>query len=269
MPKSPKIQWTSDYGRFDVHVCNRPERHRRDLLESMKDNGFIADEAITCVPNGGTRLQIRKGHHRFICARKLGIPLAFKIVDPNIDFARLERTQKPYSSKEWVHTWDSVGIPSYGVLLQYRERYKLPLSISAALIAGCSTSSGLVTNRVKDGTFEATSDMSHAYAVGAITDVCANLGFPFARKTNFVQAVSLALMVLGVTSERLRKKIQKYPGRMKTCYSANEYLELLEFIYNHHANAKTVVSIKFEARKLAGQRSKDSRLKNRAPQHQA
>ncbi len=254
MKTSIKIQWTDDYSRFDLHPLNRPERARPDLIRSMRENGFIGSEAITVVPNGGTRLLIREGHHRFLAARELKERLAYKVVDPELDFLRMERTKKPYSCKDWVHTWYSGGHADYGVLLQFHEDSRLPLSICAGLVAGNTSNSGANINRVKCGKFKATSDMSHAYAVASVTDACAILGFNFARKTNFVKAVSLVLVVPEVSREALLKKLRKYPGVMHASASVDEYLVLLERVYNHNAKPGATLSIRYPAIDLAKKR---------------
>ncbi len=246
------LQKTTNFALFEMHEMNRLTTNedgfnpRKDLLESMKANGFRSTQPISCVRLPAGKLRIFDGHNRFVTARFLNIPVYYIAYSESHDITPLEysRGQKTWSMIEKA-TAIALENSDYAEVLEFCKKTKIPAKAAFSMFIGESASSGNALVKVSSGTFAIT-DRNLPYEVAAITTElqkhCA-----FSNSPNFVYAICKTIFAKGFSIERMIEKISKHPELLKQCRSMDDYIDLLEFIYNRSVkNEKYYLKVEIE-----------------------
>lgn len=245
-----QIQETKNYGRFDFDIENRdfnPGKHR-DLLKSLQAHGFDPARPIVCTQSKNGRLVVVDGQHRLNFCRALGIPVFFTITEYG-NPREYNSTTTGWNIADRVKSWRCSGNENYETLSSFVEKYKLPVTTSANMLAGIDNGFGNVVRYIKDGTFKVV-DVGFAEATAqAIVSIAEH--FKDAKSFFFVAAVSKCMRVKEFKLDHLIHKITKFPGLLKPCARIDQYLEDIEMLYNY-ADKKGQIPLKF----LANKRSK-------------
>lgn len=249
----PKLQFSRDYNLFETHEHNRRQHEDAVLLASMKKFGFMPSSPVQCVRTDGGKLKIIRGHHRFDCAKRLGIGLWYVVDSSNTDLFSLEAGRQAWSVDDFTFARAAAGNEDCAMVLDFQARHKLPLGAAASLIGGESAGSSNKIRQIKDGTFKAAKDQSHALAVVAITDRCRELGVPWATSSCFVGAVSAALRVPEFQPAVFLHRLGLYVGLMKRRTTQDGCLEEIETIYNHGAKDRRMPLV-FRAKEIGKER---------------
>lgn len=248
------LHHTKDYSIFALHPCNRPLRDKPWLEALMKKHGFMPSCPIHVVPNGRGKLKVIRGHHRLDYARRLKLAVYYVIDESNIDLFELEGSSDTlWSAMDHAEARARAGNADYIKMLDFKKKHGLTIAVAAALVGGESAGSGNKLRCLKQGTFLATSDMSHANKVVRITDSCYKAGIKFARTSSFVSAVSLVLHVPEFDSDVFLHRIALVGAQLRKRATSHEYLEEIEAIYNYGAKSKRA-AIAFQAKELARKR---------------
>lgn len=252
MFKKAKLQHSNDYDRFTINEFNRNYKARRQLEESMKKYGFFDGFPLIVVENGGGKYRVICGNHRLTVARNLGLEFSYVIL-PLKDRAAIidiiksfELSTKGWSLKNWAEFWFNTGFTDYGVLLKFAKEYRLPLGAAASICMVSPNPNG--ASWVKDGKFAIVGNMSHAYAVARVVNVCRNGGVRFASAIGFVGAVSMTLRIPNFQCDTLLDKLKKYHGKMDKCVGWEQYLNELERVYNYRNGSK--IALAFRAKEV-------------------
>lgn len=247
-----ELKQTADYDLFVMNEINRPPHSLKELLASMVLHGFIPGCAIHVVRTKDGKLKIVQGHHRFLAAKQLGVPLWY-IVDEH-DLLPLVFEQ--FSGSSWVGK-DAIGAEvqagnsHYLQLKEFMEKHKMNLLPAANLLGGESAGSNNRVNKVKAGTFKVV-DVSHANDVVRITDILRAKGADFATSTAFVCALSMAIRLPAIDLDTLAERAEKYAHVMRKRGTRVEYLEEIETLYNYNARQK--LPLKFMTIALGAER---------------
>lgn len=233
------VQTTKNYAQFEMHETNRVLTDasgfvpRKDLIKSMKKDGFWPAAPILCSTMPKGKLKIFEGHNRFVTAQFLGIPVHYIAYPPH-----LAKTPKTFS--EGIAPWKYADIakscaqdnPDYAEVMQFHESTGISLAASFSLFHGDSAGSGNANSFVKSGTFKIR-DRSAPWLVAAIV---ASLGKYSSHSTSvyLVGAISKAIRAEGFNVGRMLERIDKAPELVKPCRSLTEYLDMLELIYNRN-----------------------------------
>ena len=234
-------QSTTNYDRFVMNRMNRtmPDGKsgilpRKDLVDSMKREGFWRVAPLICTKLADGRLNIVEGHNRFVAARHLGLPVEFLAYD---DADKISPLKFSKSQKAWSHTDIAVGYTQegnahYAEVLDFHRLTGIPLSCAFSMFFGDTSSSGASTAKVKAGTFKV-KDRSTPWLVASIVE---DIGkrVTFATHVNLVHAISKAVFAEGFEPARMREKIARYPEMLRKCRTVDEYIDMLENLYNRH-----------------------------------
>lgn len=253
MHEKPKLQVTRDYGLFEMHDTNRTLHDDKVLLASLQKNGFSHADPIQVVRNGNGKLKVKKGHHRLSYAKRLGLPVWYIVADKDIDIFELEGGQSKWTAKDFVTARSAAGNAGCTRVIDFQKKHGLTLSAAASLIGGESAGSNNKVRAIKEGTFKASSDLSHAHAVVAITDFCRDHGVPFGTSAGFVAAVSMCVRVPEFDVARFRHRIKLHGFAMRKRSTREEYLEEIDALYNY--GAKTArLPVAFKAKEVSRRR---------------
>jgi len=244
----PKLQVTSDYNRFELCEFNRDVKKTKHLEASMKKHGYIPSYPMHCVQNGSGKLRIKAGHHRFVVARKLGLPVVYVVGEDTATIHELEQGTVPWSPKDFLLSYVRSGNrPAYEAINEYHERTGISLGMCIALLAGDTANSSNQLHRFKAGTYDLAEDTSHAERVAEMVSHCRNEGLPFAAKTIFVQAISRCLRTDEFDPKTFKTRVSTYRGLLVYHVNLDSMMENIESVYNHKSLSKNRVPLKFLA----------------------
>lgn len=250
-PSSPNLQLTQDYALFEPHPYNRDVTRTKILEASMRQYGFDPGLPIRVVVNGNGKFRITHGHHRFHVARKLGIPFWYVVVANDIPLFESEASTHAWDTEDYTRARARGGEPGAEAVLRYRDRTGIPINSCISLVGGESASSGNKAKEMKIGTFKV-GDNQHADQVAEIILHCKDHGVSFATSNYFVKAVSKCLFVPEFDADLFMHKVATHAELMTPRRGVNDYLELMELIYNRQSQQKFPLA--FFARETAAER---------------
>jgi hypothetical protein len=246
--RTNRPQKTSDYKLFEAAPDNRPLHDDPVLIASMKKHGFLPCFPIIVTRNG-SKLRIVTGHHRFVAAERLGIPVWYLVVEGDLpDVFFLEGTRVKWSPEDFGRS-RAPNNPAIAKVFSFSKKHGLTFTTSASLLGGESAGSGNHTKFIKEGTFTIAEDQAHTKAVIEITDRAHELGIPFAGSRAFVSAVSMAIQTAGFDAATFLHRLKIRPWQMMKRSRADEYLTEMEALYNF--GARNPFPLKLEAMKAS------------------
>jgi hypothetical protein len=254
-----KIQATKNYRLFHRHEGeNRPlePNKRRKLKNSMKRYGFLECFPIVCYRDKSGNLIVKDGQHRLTLAEELGLTIHWVETSSDFDVAIVNSTVKGWTNKDYAHKHATNGIAAYQDILEFSERFKLAVSLSAMLLGG-TTCFQNISGQFYEGTFKI-KDRKWAESVAGLYAQMIHIG-PALKNNHFLAACMAVCRVpefepkrlLG-SAERCREKLVAYANR-------EAYLDLLETVYNF--GRSRLCALKMPA--LAAMRDRNPR--NRKP----
>ena len=234
--KNDGIKVTKDYGLFELHEHNRDIRkgNVKEIKKSMRIHGFRKSDAIHVQRTPSGKYKIMRGHHRFVAAKELGMPI-FYIVD-NIEFD-ITKEEGKYNTKwtglEHVKAYAKQGNKEYMFLIDFAEANKIPVSVAAFLLMGLGAYCGTVMRTLKDGTFKVKkSTFDHAQLVVETANACEERGLSFTRARPFITALAAALLVEDFNVQWFLQRVKVDGGKMLTRSTRDDYLQEIEDLYN-------------------------------------
>lgn len=232
-----EVKSTTNYGLFELAELNRDVEAFKKVEKSMAAFGWIPAYPMHVMKGGNGKYQIKAGHHRFLAAKKLGIPVMYVVCNDPATIHDLEAATVPWSMKHYMQSYVRMGTPQYIAVKEYIEETGVPLGIAVSLLAGESAGSGNKTDAFKRGVYKL-GDPTHANQVKAVILHMKKCGIPFASNSLFVQALSKVLRVDTVDINRLKSKIGTHAAHFEKQPTLQKYLEAIEAIYNRRSNAK-------------------------------
>lgn len=177
-----------------------------------------------------------------------------------IDVPKLNQTQVPWSMKDWLTSHVRTGKEAYGAVLAYHKKTKIPLSACISMLSGDSAGKGNWNKPFKEGEYSL-GDPQHANLVADLVLHCAYHDVLFARNTYFVKALSKICWAEGFNPEILKKRIASKRTRMKPQTTMDNYVQMLEDIYNYKG---PLLALRFNANEAARKKYGKGRSKQEA-----
>lgn len=260
------LYWTDRYEMFLDDDCNREIRNYDGIIASMKKHGFIETEAIGVRKVKGGMYEIRSGHHRFHCAKKLGIKLAYIVSDDDATLSELEKLSRPWSLQDWLtyHRKKKTSI-DYEILNSFIEKYELPLSISVDLLHS-GIGLGFEMSKVdafRHGKLNIDDDRM-AVRIGKIIKILKANGFEFVSKIGFIKTIKDLFLLEHFDESRLVESAIKNKTLFTNQPSVKNFMEMIERVYNFRRRAedKEPLSLQVERAKKAAMAESAKRLHN-------
>lgn len=243
------LRETTEYSRFVYNDEQRPieVKHVRDIMESMGIFGFLPSKPVQAYQSG-KKLVIIDGHHRYIAAKNLGVPVVY-VVEPKThseSMSKVNGLQRTWQLKNYLSQYVKRGVPAY---LELNEYHALGFSIqqAAKMLAGMSAAQyggGKVSDSLRDGTFKVVSrDKIEVIAAFIRGDGGTNSAY---RTANFIMAFELCLRVDDFNPDQLTRKLSLNPKAITRTATVDQMLDQIEEVYNYHQQIKTPLA--FEAR---------------------
>lgn len=244
-----KIYSTKNYDLFESYYANR-DLFTDDIIKSMRKHGWIDAYPMHVTKNGGKALKIKDGHHRFAAARTLGIPIKYTVCEDDATIPELEKTKRIYSLNDYLGMFVRMGKKEYIHLKNYHVQTGIPLSICIALHMGWARGNKSSKLAFTSGNF-IIKNLELPRVVGDVVLFCKKQGHNFASEQGFAVAVAKVGMIKNVSIRTLKTKISQSSRLMQKQYSIENYMQMLEKIYNNRNKIKLPIVF------LADQISKD------------
>lgn len=248
---SRHILETYNYNKFVLAAFNRSVEKTKRLEASMRKDGFWDDEPIL-VKRANGKLEIVRGQHRFCVARSLGLSIKYLETTREVNIAAEENIRRPWSLKDYLFSYCQMRKEAYLKVKEYHEETGIPLTACISMLAGDSAGSHNQNTRFKDGTYTLGS-LSHSRVVASIIKQAHISGFPDWNNNLFVQALSKIVWAEGFASEVMKDKIKTFCHFMKKQPSKQDYIEMLDSIYNRQSHTK--IPLAFLAEEAAKKRN--------------
>jgi hypothetical protein len=255
-----KIFTTTNYDIFELHSLNRRVQPRsknfKDLVESIKRDGFRRGYPIEVYKNGGSRMKVISGHNRLMAAKEAGVPVKYVFAEKEYSPAQGEVGPGKWKLSEYFECYCQQGVPEYLEIEQYMEKTGISLNNAASMFHGNSAGSG---NHASDGTFKngtfEIKDRNHAHLVGSIVVYLRTIGIDFAAHNNLVKAISHAVQVPGFDVSRFKQKSKAHKELFEKQKNFDNYLDMIELIYNRQCQKTDKIPLAFLSRQGAKERN--------------
>lgn len=227
---------TKEYHLFSHLEGNRTinRQHVNRLVESMKEQYLVSPIIV----NG--KYEIIDGQHRFEAIKELGLPLLYIMVKQYglEEVQRFNSNQKNFSYEDFANGYIDLGNEHYKILKEFRSKYDLDWGVSIALLTGQTYRSGADSIKFKSGEFKV---KSYNKAV-EIADKIAEIGqfYPGYTRKYFMYAAIKMINTPGYNQRHLIDKLRYLSTRLVDCTSTEDYLKLLENIYNFKTRSEYV-----------------------------
>lgn len=252
--KSIPIQYTKDYARFEMDAQNRDPRPDKTLEASFRQYGYLPEYPLICSRNGGGKLHIHAGHHRYLMAQRFDTGVWYMVVEPRLTiFEREASSHSRWSVEDFMTAYAKAGNEEYIQALTFAKEHNLSPAVAAIILRG-DTSVGTAHAPLKNGTF-AVRDREFAEAVVAISDDLYALGVPFATSRSFVMALAQLVRVEEFKPAWLVQRATLYAAQLRKRPSIDDYLEEIEAFYNYGLRSDQRLPLAHLAKQAAAKRN--------------
>ena len=241
----PRILETNNYGKFVLSQFNREVGKTWRLEQSLLKHGWLDEYpmAVTRLPDG--KLRIDDGHNRFYSARKHGIPVKYVETNSMITQAERDGTHRDHDLQDYLGSFAKNNLPAYRAVYEYHKRTGIKLNACISMLSGSSAGSGNWRKQFKEGTYRL-GDPAHALLVEDLVAHCRKHAFRHWNDTPFVNALSKIAWAEVFDPQVLKSKITAFPEHLKKYGTREEYVLMLEAIYNRYSKDLVPLAVKAE-----------------------
>jgi disulfide oxidoreductase YuzD len=235
-----KVEMTTDYDQFKFLKGNREvdEAHVVRLIKSMKANDLFTPIMVN------NNLEVIDGQHRLEARRRLQLIVPYINVGEYglAEVQQINAQQKKWTIEDYTDSYIALGLKDYEVYRWFRKRYKLPHTVTVPLLSGVDyANSSHLGKSFIEGSFRVRSLESAKDVAEHIEKVAPH--FSGYRDRSFVLAVIRLLDKKSFSFTKFIDKIQQNPLMMKKCATSDQYIDLIEEIYNYRSQNK--VSLRY------------------------
>lgn len=240
--KVGEIFETKDYSIFKFREDNRPiiPNHVKKLAKRMSERGWLPTSVVTINGSG----DIIDGQNRVTAAMSVGCPIRYKVVKGagSDEMTEMNTLQKNWSPFDHLHKFVVKGNKNYVVFNNFITDYPMYKYTEVAMFLNNSMSS------VKRDTFE-----SGEYVVKNEKKAREWANNILELKPYFEKYYNKSIFVRAVIKimsnkkefvfEEFLHKVKLRPTKLVPCGTVEQYVELIEDIYNYRRSEK--VNLRF------------------------
>lgn len=240
------LYYTRNLSLFGIGV-NRPVGHHQvsTLTQSIKQSGFLMGAHLIVTQQGRT-LIVADGQHRLEAAKNAKSGVYFMVDNqwtPSV-VVKMNATQKGWSMEDYL-TYYRMHSESKRQRDEYQHLYdfmaEFGLTITTALQLATGEQGPGVSQAFKDGKF-VFSHPGFARKVAAATRDFTPY-FDGYNHRSFVNALAKMFQHQDYDHTRMQARLEYAGSKMHRCTNADDYLALLEFIYNYRTHADNRIAV--------------------------
>jgi hypothetical protein len=230
------VQKTKDYNMFKFLHENRDvsKPHVRRLIASMEKK-YIPVPIIV-----NEKMEIIDGQHRFHACKELNLPISYIIIKGLTikDVSILNTNMKKWNLKEYLETECKKGSYDYQVFSSWMKDYKLGFDQVLCLLRNIRRRTDSEREDFKEGFFRinnydtAEKNLKKLIAVSKF--------YSGWNRRNFVYCMLDLFDNSEYSHTQFLKKLEIQQRRMVDCLTVEEYVDLVEEIYNYSRKGRKV-----------------------------
>ena len=232
--KVNSVYRTNDYSLFSKLDGNRDvnKAHLNRLKASIKEESL-------CVPIiVNEKYQIIDGQHRFSCWENLMLPVYYIVVEGYQlkEVQRLNTNTMNWKLMDYANSFCDLGNTHYCKYKEFKSKYNLGDYESIAMLQGNVRGSGKNFERFRNGSFQVNhwrKACKEAEQINKISEF-----YDGYKRRAFVFAMIHLLNHDNCDFSQLLRKIKLKRSEMFDCTNTEQYLILLQKIYNHGQSNK-------------------------------
>lgn len=227
------IQTTRNYGQFRSLFGNRllkPD-HIKKLVKSMQEVNLMSFHPVLVTEDG----YIIDGQHRIEAAKELGIDVHFiTIPDASLQTVQLLNSNvKSWTMRDFCESYAKLGNENYVRLLAFSDRYNIPITVSANLLANKNVvTGGGAASDIRDGTFHITNEENAKETMKRLSELQSFSDASCWRAREFIRSL-VYMYSKGMKHYLLLEQLQKTGKRLQRQASNRDYLFQFLDVYNH------------------------------------
>lgn len=233
---------TKEYSKFKFHHLNRKpiSAHVERLYKSMMKDGWIPGSYMVVDSDN----VIIDGQHRLIAAQKANVPVEYVVeAKANVNtIKRINSNSKNWSISDHVKVYVSEGKENYVKLDKFMKAFPdLKITVCGMLLT--NSTNHLMREDIESGEFKIL-DLNLAYLWA---QYLMNLKQYFPKgynKTLFARAMIMALRSPMFRFTDFYHKVKLRPRSLVLCGSSEDYLKMIQEIYNYRRSKQSKFEIK-------------------------
>jgi hypothetical protein len=218
---------TKNYEMFKYLEGNRSINalHLKRLMSSMDEQHLISPIIVN------ERYEIIDGQHRYEASKALNLPLYYIQIKKYglSEVQRFNSNQKNFSYEDYLNGYCDLGYEDYIILKEFKDRYGFEWTVTLSLLAG--SHGGKHSNDFKQGKFKI-KDLKKADANAQKLEDFSRFYAGYKRKF-FSNAVLRVINSKNYNHKQMMEKLKYLSAKLVDCSSSDDYLKILETIYNY------------------------------------
>lgn len=229
-----QVHTTKDYFLFKPIGGNRKKNplHIKRLKKSMESNYLFTVIIVN------DKYEIIDGQHRFEVIKELELPLNYVICKGYglNEVHVLNQNSKIWKSEDYLHGYCDLGMIDYMIYREFKNKYKFGHNESMAMLTNVTRGGGSAIQKFKDGEFKVSNlSLAEKYA-NNITKISSI--YDGYNRRSFVYAMLTLFKKENFVFSEFIKKLERQKTALTDCVSSDQYISLIEEIYNYHRREK-------------------------------
>ena len=209
----------------------KEEIERRDLTYENEIKVRLSDD--------GKNLIVLEGQHRFKVCCDMGLPIfyRFSIMDTK-DIGLFNSVQDKWSLEDSLHHYCVEGRHDYKILAGFRKQYKYPISTLIHVLSGRNDKTML--NEFRRGHFTVTQGLEFVHSLLSKIQQFKPFNDRIYRHRTFLKVYMDLMTHPEFEHEKMLHKVEQVPMRFIYCTKVNDYLRMIEDVYNWNNKTKQI-----------------------------
>ena len=232
---------TTDYGKFKIVASNRSLKRSNvaNLMKSFKITGGMCKSHPIIVDRS---LNVIDGQHRLEACKKMGIPVHYIISEDRIETIPVFNAyQEKWGLEDYARYFSQNGNKNYEKILQVKD--SVGIGINAIL-----ESLGKPTGKAQNSSFKEGRFVFYGSVEDSVTIIKKMLKLCYLVKkhhsvsSKIARAVKFLSRIKDFDLDEFIAKVEKYPSKIYSCGTREEYIEMFINIHNWHRKKEDGIS---------------------------
>lgn len=233
--KARDVATTTEYDVFKRLPGNRSvdPLHVANLVKAMEEEYIFSPILVN------QEFEVLDGQHRLEAHKRLGLPVPFfwgEVGDLST-VQRMNNSQKGWTNDDYANSYIEKGIQDYVTYKWFKDSFKMPHMICVILLNG-GEQRGL-SKLFKGGEFKV-KNLELAKQKAAVLSTLSKY-FTHWKDAGFLRALTTAMNKKGFDIQQFIHKVAMNSTMLVPCVSTDQYLQLIEEIYNFRSTKKIPV----------------------------
>lgn len=230
-----QVEFTTEYEVFSRLNGNRDvdKLHVANLVKAFEEEYIFSPILVN------QNFEVLDGQHRLEAHKILGLPVPFywDEVGDLESVQRLNNTQKAWSIDDYAQSYIERGFKDYEMYKWFKESYGMPHTVCLVLLGG-QDNKGLHA-RFRQGQFKV-KNLELAKQKASILTQLAQY-FTHWKDGKFLRAMNTALNKKGFDVQTFMHRVAVNSTMLVPCTSTDQYLQLIEEVYNFRSTNKVPI----------------------------